>query len=1572
MVGVLLRARGGLARGTAASGRIAVLPVVALVVALVAALLGLTVGRAEADVTTVSTDNLRTGWDSHEPGLGPSSVQSSDFGQLFSTQLDGQIYAQPLSVNGTVIANTENDKVYGLDPVNGTVRWSRDLGPTWPSSAINCGDLAPNVGSTSTPVYDPATNAVYLTTKVNDGPDAQHPHWYMHALDPATGAERPGWPVTIAGTPSNDSSGAFDPYRQMQRPGLLLLGGVVYAAFGSHCDFGPYRGYVVGVSTAKAAVSSMWASEVGSSNDGGGVWLAGGGLVSDGPGRIFLATGNGINPPPGPGLTPPGGTPPGTLSESVVRLQVNADQSLSTADFFSPANAPTLDQNDTDMASGGPMALPDSFGTPSHPHLLVQQGKDGRVFLLDRDNLGGRSQGPGGTDAVVGVTGPYQGQWGHPATWGGDGGYVYLVGNGGPLRALKAGVTGSGTPALSLTGTSKDTFPYTSGSPVVTSDGTTSGSALVWVVWSSGPSGENATLRAYNPIPDANGTLSLVWSAPIGTAVKFATPATDGNRVYVGTRDGRLIAFGRPAQTSLNGQPVDFGSVAVGSTGSGTATLTASSAVTVTAISGSSPFGTAPPIVPVTLAAGQQLAVPVSFAPTAAGAVSGQLTVTTTAGSFLLSLHGVGTKPGLAASPGTAAFTDQPSGTNATLNVQVTNTGTAAETISASTLPGAPFTVTGVPANGTAVAPGSSFVASVTYAPTAAGNSTDALTVTSTSGTLTVPITGSATAGQGHLTFSPPSLSFGSVAVGSSATASFDITNDGNVPVTVTKAKAPNDDFSTGTPLAEGLVIGPDQVVHQSVTFTPSAPGNQSADYEVTGDAGQGAMLEQLTGTGTGTLPPPSAAGWTANGTATLPGGGAVQLNGQVQQSAGSAFFVHPLPTDGLKASFTAQLGPGTGGDGLTFSLLDAAKASTTGLGATGGGLGFSGLPGVSVDLVTSWNSQANSGNFVAVAIGPNSGIDNLGFLATAALPTSLRTGTHQVAVAISGGHLTVSVDGTAYLDTTPALPASAYAGFTAGTGANADAHAVSNVTISTSTAPVGPALTPATGSLDFGTVPTGDTGNLTLQLTNTGSAPASITANAGPGLPFTATLPATGTSVPAGGSVQIPVAFAPLAAGTQSGTLTVTTSGGTTTVPLTGTGGAVAPAGQPLPAITDASWTRNGSAALSGTDLLLTKAGGGYGAGSSFYPTAVPSAGLHATFTAELDGGTGADGLTFALLDPAATGPSALGSAGDGLGFAGLPGVSVDLVTSWNSKANSGNFVGIASSTAGATGDLGYTSTDTAVPSLRATPHTVTVDYTAAGHLVVQLDGSQVLDTAVQLQPSVLVGFTAANGGSDDNHLIRGAAITAGQPLTRTLPAFTDPSWHANGTATTAGTVATLTADGQKFAAGSVVNSTPVPSAGLHVSFTAQLGGAGANGADGLALALLDPAGAGANSLGADGGSLGVGGLPATYVGLQTYPGAGVNSYNFASIGTSGTAGGALTTAQSSTAIPALRGATHTIDVQVNPAGRLVVSLDGSQVMESAVTLPPTVLVAFTGGAGGLCDNHMVASPTVSYRALA
>jgi hypothetical protein len=525
---------------------------------------------AVADNVTVSYDNLRTGWDPNESALSPPAFQAASFGQLFATQLNGQVYASPISAKGVLFAATENNWIYGLNPVTGAILWSRNVGPAWPASTIGCGDLVPNVGITSTPVYDPSSGTVYFTAKVNDGTDAQHPHWYVHAVDITTGNERPGFPTIISGAPSNNPANPFNPLNQDQRAGLLLLNGVVYAGFASLCDTAPYNGYVAGINASTGQQVTLWSTEEGTASGQGGIWQSGGGLVSDGPNSIFATTGNGSvdggEPPPGAGHAPPA-----HLGDSVIHLQVNSNGSLSPVDFFSPSNNATLAAQDTDLGAGGPMAIPDGYGTSAHPHLLVQVGKDGRVFLLDRDNLGGMGQGPGGTDAVLQTAGPIAGVWGHPAFWGGGSGYVYLIGNGGPLTAFRLGVSSAGLPDLTQVGTSLGTFGYTSGSPVVTSNGT-AGSALVWAVYASDEAGDGGQLRAYDAMPNSSGTLAQVFSAPIGTAGKFTVPTTDNGRVYVGTRDGYVRGFGAGgATTSSTGAITGIYGKCVDVRGAGTA-----------------------------------------------------------------------------------------------------------------------------------------------------------------------------------------------------------------------------------------------------------------------------------------------------------------------------------------------------------------------------------------------------------------------------------------------------------------------------------------------------------------------------------------------------------------------------------------------------------------------------------------------------------------------------------------------------------------------------------------------------------------------------------------------------------------------------------------------------------------------------------------------------------------------------------------------------------------------------------------------------------------------------------------
>ncbi|WP_052443294.1 choice-of-anchor D domain-containing protein [Streptacidiphilus neutrinimicus] len=1044
--------------------------------ALIGGLISVIAPASQADEYTNGFNNLRTNWDGAESSLSPAAVESSTFGKLFGTALDGQIYAQPLVVDHEVIAVTESNSMYALNPDTGAILWKKNYGAPWPSSAIACGDLAPNIGATGTPVYDPTSNALYFTTKVDDGTATHlHPSYLMHAVDPTSGTEKAGWPVTIQGAPANEPGAPFNAYYEMQRPGLLLLDGVVYAGFGGHCDKQPYRGYVVGVSTTSHNITSMWASETGASTSGAGIWQSGGGLLSDGSGRIFFSTGNGISPVAGPGTTAPGATAQGTLAESVVRLQVGAGGALSTADFFSPANAATLDLTDKDIASGAPMGLPDGYGNANHPHLLVQQGKDGRVFLLDRDNLGGQAQGPNGTDALVGVSGPFQGQWGHPAFWGGDGGYVYLIGNGGPLRALHLN-SSDANPSLTATGQTQDVFGYTSGSPMVTSDGTNDGSAIVWMVSADNAAGANGTLRAYSATPDGTGTLQLLWSAPVGTAAKFATPTADNGKVYVGTRDGVLYGFGSPATTALNANPLDFGQVQVGTTAGQPMTLTASKAVTVTGVSATAPFTVTQLTASKALASGGTLPLQIGFAPTTTGGTNGTLTATLSDGSKLVfSLHGVGTNPGFGALPNDPAFGVVPTGTTETENIQFTNTGTSDETISAVTAPTGPFTATGMPNVGDTVKAGASFVATVTYTPTAASavagtQDISTIGVTAASGrSITVTMSGTSVVGHGHLTLSPATLDFGTVPVGSSKTQTFTITNDGNVPVTVTKAKAPNGDYTSPVQLSEGLVIGPDQSAKQAVTFAPTTAGTLTASYEVTGDGvnsdgtPQGAMLENLTGVATGSADSTGAtsATWQANGATVLPGDGSIQLNPATAYQKGSAVFKQAVRTEGLRATFTVKMGPGTGGDGVAFSLLDASRAHTNALGTTGGALGIAGQSGVVVGLdAAAYSPKPGYGNFVGVA-NSTYGSTTLDYLSTARLATALRQGTHQVDVQVTGGHVLVWVDGVQQLNVAATLPDYAYVAFSGGTGSMYDAHTIQSFVLSGGAAPATLGYTP-------------------------------------------------------------------------------------------------------------------------------------------------------------------------------------------------------------------------------------------------------------------------------------------------------------------------------------------------------------------------------------------------------------------------------------------------------------------------------------------------------------------------------
>lgn len=838
---------------------------------------------AMASGITNAGDDLRTGW-YPQAGISPELVTGGTFGQLWSAPVDGQVYAQPLVANTTIggkpaetlIVATETDNVYGLDPANGgKQRWSTNLGTPWNPKDVSCGDIKPSIGTTATPVIDPTTNTVYLTHKTYDGSGAAI--WYLDALDVGTGKERAGFPVQLSGAADNDPSLTFNAKDQQQRTGLLLLNGVVYFGFGSHCDASPWQGWIFGVSTTTGKVTARWVDNPGA--DGAGIWQAGVGLMSDGPNTLLFTTGNGGAP-----STPtPGGSPPSSFGESVVRLDVNADGSLKPVDFFAPFDAAQLDANDADFGSGGVVGLPDAyFGTPALPHLAVAVGKEGYVYLLNRDHLGGYDQGSGGGDDVVQRLGPRGGVWGRAGVWPGDGGYLYIPTSsgqsaGGLFDVYKYGVSGTGTPALSLAGSSQDAFGWGSGSPVITSDGTASGSALVWIVWSADRDGDGGQLRAYDPIP-VNGVLGpAVYTASIGTASNYSTPGVgDDGRLYVGTRDGQVLAFGSPVTQPLTASPAtsNFPTTTVGSSSPQTITLTANEPLHVKAITvSSSPFtaDTSSISFPASLSGGDKISFPVSFTPTQAGLAGGQLTISTDAGPVSIPLSGTGqsASPQLAGDRSLLSLGGTAVGTTLSGTVTFSNVGNAPLTIDGEHLPAAPFSATGAPPLNHTIDPGTSVTVQIAFSPTQVGQFTDTIELDSDTGG-NVSIALSASAGTpGLLQLPSQPIDFGSVALGATAVRSFTVTNSGGSDVTIERSKPPfGGEFAATTTLPEGTTLAPGETITETVAFTPTAAGNATGGWSINGDDNAGVHNVQFTGTavagpaggappGTGTRPTP-------------------------------------------------------------------------------------------------------------------------------------------------------------------------------------------------------------------------------------------------------------------------------------------------------------------------------------------------------------------------------------------------------------------------------------------------------------------------------------------------------------------------------------------------------------------------------------------------------------------------------------------------------------------------------------------------------------------------------------------
>jgi hypothetical protein len=322
---------------------------------------------AQVDVLTQHNDSGRTGANLHETILTPSNVNGKQFGMLFKRVVDDQVYSQPLIVSNVKISGGSHDVVY-VTTVNNSVyafdaNDSRATRPLWhvnfgaPASVhdsdFGCTDINGNMGIIGTPVINAEKTTLYVValTKVGSGFVQR-----LHALDVATGADLPNSPVII-------QAPGFDPLMQNQRPALFLVAGNVYIGYASHCDKGPYHGFLLSYDATSLRQVGVFNTSPG--GEGASIWQSGQAPAVDREGNIYFVTGNGS----WNGTT--------QFSESFIKL----DPRMKMLDWFTPTNHFQLDEEDNDLDSSGATLIPGK-------HLVAGGGKEGVLYLINPDHFG--------------------------------------------------------------------------------------------------------------------------------------------------------------------------------------------------------------------------------------------------------------------------------------------------------------------------------------------------------------------------------------------------------------------------------------------------------------------------------------------------------------------------------------------------------------------------------------------------------------------------------------------------------------------------------------------------------------------------------------------------------------------------------------------------------------------------------------------------------------------------------------------------------------------------------------------------------------------------------------------------------------------------------------------------------------------------------------------------------------------------------------------------------------------------------------------------------------------------------
>jgi hypothetical protein len=534
---------------------------------------------AQVSVWTYHNDNRRTGLNTNETILNLTNVNATTFGKLFSYAVDGYVYAQPLYVPNLNIQGrgthnvffiaTERNTVYAFDADSagaaGGLLWKTNLGAaavtTVPGVFTNKNfgarynnnaytDIEPEVGITGTPVIDTNSGTLYVDAFTGEvGGGVTNYFHRLHALNLTNGTERSFSPVVVtaavAGTGVDSVGGkvTFNAKQENQRCALTLAGGIVYLAYAGYADTDPYHGWVIGFNATNLVQLTNYVfnttpnstiAAYGGNAAEGGIWMGGGGLSVDDNTNLFFEVGNGIfNVTNNSGKTEYG--------DSFMKLSTT--NGLAVADYFTPWNQFTLQANDTDLGSGGLLILPDQPG--SFPHLLVGAGKEGKIYLINRDQLTTGNNHFDSTNSIdfvaQSLASRIKGSFDTPAYFNGR---IYYAGNGDNLKAF-ALTNGLMSGVGVLTNTAR-TFSFPGATPVISANGTNSG--IVWALQMGTPAvlvagnATNFTTELYNSSQAAGNRDKLA------NGTKFVLPTVADGKVFVGSSNS-VSVFGLLAGT---------------------------------------------------------------------------------------------------------------------------------------------------------------------------------------------------------------------------------------------------------------------------------------------------------------------------------------------------------------------------------------------------------------------------------------------------------------------------------------------------------------------------------------------------------------------------------------------------------------------------------------------------------------------------------------------------------------------------------------------------------------------------------------------------------------------------------------------------------------------------------------------------------------------------------------------------------------------------------------------------------------------------------------------------------------